>query len=171
MKPLRLLISRLLALIALFSLTACNERSPAVDPTELEASELIDLLANGGLDALTVTRAHIDRIHALDRQGPALHAVLELNPNALADAAALDEAFSRSGPQGPLHGVPVLIKGNIDVAGLTTGAGSVALADYPAVVDAEHMALSVEFHLHAGRMAVDIAATGDIGHQAAVDRL
>ena len=140
MKSLRLLISRLLALTALFSLTGCHEQPPAPDPTELEASELIDLLSNGGLDAVTVTRAHIERIRALDRQGPDLHAVLELNPDALTDAAALDEAFFRSGPQGPLHGVPVLIKGNIDVAGLTTSAGSLALAEYPATVDAELVA-------------------------------
>lgn len=78
-------------------------------------------------------RQYLDRIDQLDRRGPQLRAVIEVNPDALAIADALDAEAKAKGPRGPLHGVPLLIKDNIDTADrMKTTAGSLALADAPA---------------------------------------
>ena len=82
----------------------------------------------GSLTAHALTQAYLDRIAAIDKRGPALNSVIELNPDALAIAAALDAERKAKGPRGPLHGVPVLIKDNIDTADrMMTTAGSLAL--------------------------------------------
>lgn len=62
---------------------------------------------------LTSVKAYFARIDEVNQKGPALRAVLELNPLALEQAAALDEERKRSGPRGPLHGIPILLKDNI----------------------------------------------------------
>jgi amidase len=78
--------------------------------------------------ACAVTRAFLDRIEAYDRKGPQLWAIVVTNPNAFADAEALDRAYAQTGELvGPLHGIPVLVKDNYDVAGLQTTGGSAAL--------------------------------------------
>src|SRR3984957_9712489 len=82
----------------------------------------------GRATALGVAQAHLDRIEAYDRKGPALGAVIITNPHALGDAAALDAHWQKTGEMvGPLHGIPVLVKDNYDVPGLQTTAGSSAL--------------------------------------------
>jgi Asp-tRNA(Asn)/Glu-tRNA(Gln) amidotransferase A subunit family amidase len=82
----------------------------------------------GRASAVSVTQAHLDRIAAYDRKGPALAAIIVTNPHALAEAAALDAQLAATGKMvGPLHGIPVLVKDNYDVAGLQTTAGSSAL--------------------------------------------
>lgn len=100
------------------------------------ATELAGKIASGELTATAVVQHYLQRIDALDRRGPHLRAVLEISPTALEQAAELDRRLAESGPAGPLHGVPVLIKGNIDVAGLTASAGSLALAEHKATSDA-----------------------------------
>ncbi len=78
-------------------------------------------------------RYYLDRIEQIDRRGPQLRAVIELNPDALAIADALDAEAKAKGPRGPLHGVPLLIKDNIETADrMRTTAGSLALEDAPA---------------------------------------
>jgi amidase len=76
-----------------------------------------------------VTRAFLDRIAAIDDAGPMLNAVLALNPDALSDAEALDAALASGQAPGLLHGVPILLKDNIEAAGMATTAGSLALQD------------------------------------------
>ena len=83
----------------------------------------------GRLTARRLTQAYLDRIEALDRKGPALHSVIETNPEALGIADGLDAERKAKGPRGPLHGIPILIKDNLDTADrMTTTAGSLALA-------------------------------------------
>ncbi len=102
-------------------------------PVDLETAtvaELLRLLRSGRLSSARLTEAYLARIDALDVRGPALGAVRLLDPAALAEAAAADATAPAASR--PLLGIPVLVKDNIDVAGLPTTAGSVALAgSYP----------------------------------------
>ena len=92
---------------------------------------------SGRATAVSVCQAHLDRIAAYDRKGPALGAIIVNNPDALADAAALDTALGSTGKLvGPLHGIPVLVKDNYDVAGLQTTGGSAALLGWVPETDA-----------------------------------
>jgi len=94
-------------------------------------------LASRAYSCRDVTEMYLARIEALDRQGPRLFAVLETNPDALEIADALDAELRDRGPRGPLHGVPILLKDNIDTADrMTTTAGSTALAGSVAPRDA-----------------------------------
>ena len=101
----------------------------------LEEATLADLRAGMTLGAFTATdlvRGYQTRIRALDQAGPKLNAVIELNPEALAIAKTLDAERKAGKLRGPLHGIPVLIKDNIDTAdAMKTTAGSLALAGAP----------------------------------------
>jgi amidase len=91
----------------------------------------------GRTTARTVTQHYLNRIAAYDRRGPALGAVILINPDALTTADALDAQFQASGQfSGPLHGIPVLVKDNFDVAGLQTTGGSAALVGWTPATDA-----------------------------------
>ena len=105
---------------------------------ELSAVDLAAEIAAGRVSSERVTQVFLDRIAALDHSGPALAAIIEVNPDALAIARALDERLRRGERAGPLHGVPVVIKANIDTADrMATSAGSLALARHRAKVDAD----------------------------------
>ncbi|MEV4597024.1 amidase family protein [Amycolatopsis sp. NPDC049253] len=97
--------------------------------------QLTESLITRRLSAVALARACLDRIAALDERGPALHAVRALNPGALADAEAADRRLL-AGDHGPLIGIPVLLKDNIDVLGMPTTAGSLALEHSYPVADA-----------------------------------
>jgi amidase len=115
---------------------------PSVAPASFELAELTfaDLqagLAAGRWTSRSLSEAYLGRIEALDRQGPALRSVLEVNPEALALADALDAERKAKGPRGPLHGIPILLKDNIATADrMQTTAGSLALAGVPVPRDA-----------------------------------
>src|SRR3989442_2899587 len=85
-------------------------------------------MKSGKYAARGLTAAYVQRIDALDRKGPALRAVLEVNPDALAQAEALDAERKAKGPRVPLHGVPVLVNDNIATRDrMQSTAGSLAL--------------------------------------------
>src|SRR5690349_4655063 len=81
---------------------------PPFELDEVTISELQEGMASGKFTSRSLTRLYLDRIEAIDRQGPSLHAVIEINPDALAIAGALDDERKVKGPRGPLHGVPIL---------------------------------------------------------------
>src|ERR1022692_4366233 len=113
----------------------------AAPPTfELEEATVGDLqkrVTAGSLTASALTQRCLERIAASDKRGPALNSVSELNPDALSIAAALDAVRKAKGPRGPLHGIPALIKDNIDTADrMMTTAGSLALVGSIAARDA-----------------------------------
>jgi amidase len=94
-------------------------------------------MKSGRLTSRQITTLYLARIGELDPRGPALKSVIEVNPEAEAIAEALDQERRNKGARGPLHGIPVLIKANIDTADrMQTTAGSLALAGHPALRDA-----------------------------------
>jgi amidase len=109
-------------------------------PFELEEITIAELQAgmeSGKWTAQSIAEKYLERIEAIDKHGPAINSILELNPDALDLAAQLDQERKAKGPRGPLHGIPILIKDNIDTAGrMRTSAGSLALADWTPPWDA-----------------------------------
>ena len=96
---------------------------------ELSIGELASSMASGERTARSVTEAYLARIARIDRQGPTLRSVIETNPDALDIADALDRERAEGRVRSPLHGVPILVKDNIDTADrMTTTAGSLALS-------------------------------------------
>ena len=94
-------------------------------------------MRSGQLTARSIAEQYLARIESIDRNGPTLRSVIEINPDALSIADALDRERKEKGPRGPMHGIPVLIKDNIDTADrMKTTAGSLALADAPQPRDA-----------------------------------
>lgn len=109
------------------------------DPFSIEEATIDDIhtaYRTGRATAVGIVQSHLDRIAAYDRRGPALGTIIVTNPSAVADAAARDAAFAKTGKMvGPLHGIPVLVKDNYDVAGLQTTAGSAALIGWVPATD------------------------------------
>ncbi|PYO49774.1 MAG: amidase, partial [Gemmatimonadetes bacterium] len=103
-----------------------------VPPFELEEATIADLqsaMASGRRTARSITQLYLDRIAELDRKGPTLRHVIEVNPDALAMADSLDRERKAGRVRGTLHGIPMLLKDNIDTADrMMTTAGSLALA-------------------------------------------
>ncbi len=105
----------------------------AARPASFELDETTIATLQEGMDsgrwtARGITELYLRRIEAVDRSGPTLRSVIETNPDALAIAEELDRERRASGPRGPLHGIPVLVKDNVATADrMTTTAGSLAL--------------------------------------------
>lgn len=102
--------------------------SRSFDLEEATIAELQAGMSSGRFTARSLTEKYLNRIDEVDKRGPAINAVIEVNPDAIDIAAALDKERKAKGPRGPLHGIPVLIKDNIDTADrMMTTAGSLAL--------------------------------------------
>jgi amidase len=115
---------------------AARENSPAsaaaeVAPFELDEITIGDLqegMKSGKYSARTIAEKYLERIEAIDKRGPVINSVIETNPDAIAIAEALDKERKEKGPRGLLHGIPILIKDNIDTGDrMMTTAGSLAL--------------------------------------------
>lgn len=117
------------------SVGGLGRRAPAhaanvtFDVEEVNIVDLQAAMASGRVTAVDLVDIYVSRIEAIDRNGPTLRSVLEINPDARDIARALDEERRNKGARGPLHGIPMLLKDNIDTADkLHTTAGSLALA-------------------------------------------
>jgi amidase len=115
---------------------AAEPAQPSVDVVELSATEARDRMASGELTSEALTAAYLTRIAEVDDTGPKLSAVIEVNDQADEEARARDAERKAGTIRGPLHGIPVLIKDNIDVVGMVNSAGSLALADHKPKTDA-----------------------------------
>jgi amidase len=125
------------ALWLAFALVIGPLAGSAAMSAEPSIAELQAKMAAGQLTAETLARHYLERIHALNQQGPALHAIIAINPDAIAQARALDQERREHGARGPLHGIPVVLKDNIETADrMPTTAGSLALAQSFAAQDA-----------------------------------
>ena len=104
---------------------------------EMTIAEMLQKMAAGELSARSLAGTFLRRIEEIDRSGPMMSAVIEINPDALEIADELDAERRSHGPRGPLHGIPILLKDNIDTGDrMLTTAGSLALAAAPAPEDA-----------------------------------
>ena len=121
--------------ILLLTLAACS--SDDRDFTETSVADLHDQMQRGELSSEQLVSWYVERIEAIDRAGPKLNSIIEINPDAMRIAKALDEEWQTSGPRGPMHGIPVILKANIDTADqMYTSAGSLALAEHVPAEDA-----------------------------------
>jgi amidase len=115
--------------------------------------------ANREMSARELAGLYLARIKALDTEGPAINSIIAVNPRVLEEAESLDSAFRRSGPVGPLHGVPLILKDQIDVEGMATTLGSVLFKDYHPARDS----FVVEKLKQAGALVLAKATLGELG--------
>lgn len=95
-----------------------------LDLTKADIAELNNAFANGTLTAEKLTAAYLSRIDAYDKKGPNINSVILLNPNAMAEAKNLDAERAAGKVRGPLHGIPIVLKDNVDTFDMATTAGS-----------------------------------------------
>ena len=117
-----------------------NIVEPPVKPFsvfEKTIAELQDVMASGALTAQDITREYLARLSIYDRSGPTFRAVLAINPRAIADARARDAERAAGRVRSPFHGVPIVLKDNIDTTELPTTGGSLALLDHRPRLDSK----------------------------------
>jgi len=103
---------------------------------EMTVAQMQTAMASGQLTSVDLTNFYINRILALDQDGPMVNSVIEFNPDAISMAQSADNLRAKGQVLGPLHGIPVLLKDNIDTGDrMQTTAGSIALAGKPAIHD------------------------------------
>jgi Asp-tRNA(Asn)/Glu-tRNA(Gln) amidotransferase A subunit family amidase len=120
---------RLTCLIGtLTALVIATPLAAQIEVTEATITELQEAMTSGGVTSVDITEAYLARIHAYDQAGPRLNAMIRVNPEAVADAEALDRERASGRVRGPLHGIPVIMKDNYDVYGMPTSGGTLALA-------------------------------------------
>lgn len=108
-------------------------RKTVAQPFQIVETSIDDIHAgykSGKLTARQLVQGYLDRISAYDKGGPNINSIITLNPRALEEADKLDAAYKRSGFVGPLHGIPVVVKDEIDAAGMPTTHGTLVFKDY-----------------------------------------
>jgi amidase len=113
-----------------------NNKVANFEVMEASIDDIHAAYRSGTLTARQLTQAYLDRIEAYDQQGPTINSIITLNPNALEDADRLDATYRTSGFVGPLHGITVLVKDEIDTAGMPTTMGTLVFEDYRPTRDA-----------------------------------
>jgi amidase len=117
--------------------SASNTVTDNFELNEISIDQLQKKMQDGTLSSKAITQLYLNRINQIDKKGPALHAVIELNPDAISIAEAMDNERKEGKIRGPLHGIPVLIKDNINTGDkMLTTAGSLALVGNRAKADA-----------------------------------
>ncbi|MCZ6486107.1 MAG: amidase family protein [Acidobacteria bacterium] len=159
-------LSRSTALLAFLSLSlwSCGSEtvSGPAEPFELLEATIEDIhnaYQSGQLTARQLVQLYLDRIEAYDRNGPLINSIINVNPQALEEAEKLDAAFQSSGLVGPLHGIPVILKDQIDAAGVQTTMGSVIFRDY--IPDSD--AFAIAKLKAAGAIVLAKATLGELG--------
>ena len=131
--------ARWISLMALMLLLGLTPDTSAFDLLRYEEATIGDIHAAFKAKTLTcraLVQMYLDRIEAYDKKGPALNAIVVTNPDALKVADALDAKFAQSGPAGPLHCVPLIVKDNYETTDMPTSAGSLSLKGVMSKTDA-----------------------------------
>src|SRR6266571_1549839 len=97
---------------------------------EATIEDIQNAYRSGRLTSRQLVQLYLNRIEAYDKKGPGLNAIITINPKALEEADRLDAAFKASGFVGPLHGIPVVLKDQMDAKGMPTTLGSILFQDY-----------------------------------------
>jgi Asp-tRNA(Asn)/Glu-tRNA(Gln) amidotransferase A subunit family amidase len=129
---------------AVFSAITTAARAQTTPPFEVEEATIGQVhgaMRSGRLTCRELVDAYIRRIHTFDKNGPAINAIVTINPEADKEAAELDRRFSASGLTGALHCVPMIVKDNFETVGLQTSDGALAFAGYLPKEDATQVAL------------------------------
>jgi Asp-tRNA(Asn)/Glu-tRNA(Gln) amidotransferase A subunit family amidase len=127
------MLSAMTLMMSTLSVGAAHAQSTSAVPFQLAEATIDDIhmaMRSGRLSARQLVQGYLDRIDAYDKQGPNINSIITINPNALAEADRLDAVFRASGLVGPLHGIPILVKDEIDTAGMPTTLGTVVFKDY-----------------------------------------
>ena len=127
------MLSATTLMMSTLSVGAAHAQSTSAAPFQLAEATIDDIhmaMRSGRLSARQLVQGYLDRIDAYDKQGPNINSIITINPNALAEADRLDAVFRASGLVGPLHGIPILVKDEIDTAGMPTTLGTVVFKDY-----------------------------------------
>ena len=135
---------------------------PGLGTFHLEETTIVDIhaaFAAGSLSARRLVELYLNRIEAYDRSGPKINSIITVNPHALEDAEKLDHAWERTGVVGPLHGIPVILKDQMDARGMPTTVGSVVFKDhYP-----DRDSFVTEKLKQAGSIILGKATLGELG--------
>ena len=133
-------------LIVIFTLSAATcaaqRKEGSFQVVETNIDQIHAAYKANQLTARQLVQMYLNRIQAYDQRGPAVNCIITVNPQALDQADKLDAAYKRSGMVGPLHGIPVLVKDEIDAAGMPTTLGTLVFKDYRPPRDAFAIALS-----------------------------
>ena len=136
--PTAVIVTTLGAGLALAAPAAGQSSRPplSIDVYEASIADLQGAMEAGKATAVQLVDAYLARIAAYDREGPAINALIRLNPNARAEARHLDEERRQGHVRGPLHGIPIILKDNFDTFDMPTSGGSLALANHQPKTDA-----------------------------------
>ena len=126
---------------------------------ETTIADIHSAYRSGSLKARQLVQMYLDRIDAYDKKGPRINSLIALNSGALQEAERLDTAFEASGPVGPLHGIPIVMKDQADIEGMPTTLGSVLFKDHMPGRDAFVVARLKA----AGAIFIGKAALGELG--------
>jgi Asp-tRNA(Asn)/Glu-tRNA(Gln) amidotransferase A subunit family amidase len=135
---------------------------PAAQKFKVQEATITNVHAayqSGDLTAVELVEMYLARIEAYDQKGPSINSLISINPLALQQAADLDAAFKKSGLVGPLHGIPIIAKDQINVQGMKTTLGSVLFRDY----EPEREGLAIAKLRAAGAIFLGKATLGELG--------
>jgi amidase len=130
--PLKSTLAFAFILLALlfFAPTKTTSQTKPFHLQEATIEEIHSAYKSGRLTSHQLVQLYLRRIEAYDKKGPALNAIITINPKALEEADRLDAAFKATGFVGPLHGIPVILKDQMDAKGMPTTLGSILFKDY-----------------------------------------
>src|SRR5580700_1309318 len=138
------ILTRMMVWLAVFSAMITMARAQTTPPFEVEEATIAQVheaMRSGRLTCRELVDAYIRRIRVYDKNGPAINAIVTINPDADKEAAELDRRFASSGLTGALHCVPMIVKDNFETMGLQTSDGALAFAGYLPKQDATQVAL------------------------------